>query len=76
MDTINTYIGGSPDKQEAFGHELRALLNRHSLENDSNTPDIVLATYLRDCLSAFNCSVRTRENLSLIADIRTQGLKL
>lgn len=45
----------------AFGKELEALLNRHSIENDSNTPDFILAEYLRQCLAAWNLAVAARE---------------
>lgn len=40
---------------------LKELLNRESAENGSDTPDFILATYLMDCLSAFNRMVRARE---------------
>lgn len=39
---------------DQFQKELKELLNRHSMENDSNTPDFILATYLMNCLAAFN----------------------
>lgn len=39
---------------EGFQNELQALLNKHSLENDSDTPDYILATYLGRCLDAFS----------------------
>lgn len=57
------FVGRSSEKQYAFGSELRSLINRYSLENDSDTPDIVLTTYLLACLKAFNLSVESRENL-------------
>lgn len=38
----------------AFGKELRALINKHSLENKSDTPDFLLAEYLVKVLKAFN----------------------
>ena len=57
------FVGGSAEKQKAFGDDLRALINKYSLENDSNTPDIVLACYLLSCLQAFNQSVNSRANL-------------
>jgi hypothetical protein len=41
--------------------ELRATLNRHSVENGSNTPDFILAQYLLGCLSAFETAVNARE---------------
>lgn len=44
----------------AFGDELRALINRYSQENNSNTPDFILATYLQSCLNAFDEAVNRR----------------
>ena len=41
--------------------ELRALLNKHSAENGSNTPDYILASYLMNCLIAFNEAMLNRE---------------
>jgi len=45
---------------DQFKHELRELLNRHSMENGSDTPDFILANYLCDCLEAWNLSVTQR----------------
>jgi hypothetical protein len=42
-------------------HELEELLNRHSAENESNTPDFLLARYLMSCLEAFNKVVKDRD---------------
>lgn len=44
-----------------FREELQHLLNKHSLESDSDTPDYVLARYLVNCLSVFNEATRARE---------------
>ena len=41
--------------------ELRTLLNRHSADNRSNTPDYLLAEFLIGCLDAFNFAVIQRE---------------
>lgn len=41
--------------------ELENLLNRHSRENESDTPDFVLAEYMMRCLSAFECAVQARD---------------
>ena len=38
---------------EEFKKELENLINMHSVENGSNTPDFILAEYLCDCLSAY-----------------------
>ena len=44
-----------------FKDELEYLINRHSKENDSNTPDFILAEYMSACLSAYNTAVQQRE---------------
>lgn len=46
-----------------FERELAALINKHSLEGGSDTPDFVLAQYLRRCLEAFDLAVMGRESL-------------
>lgn len=46
---------------EAFRKELQELLNRHSMENGSDTPDFLLADYLIACLAAFNAGVNMRD---------------
>lgn len=43
-----------------FEGELRSLLNRFSKENDSGTPDFVLAEYMSNCLTAFNVAIEGR----------------
>jgi len=35
---------------ENFKQELEHLINKHSMENRSNTPDFILADYLVRCL--------------------------
>lgn len=42
--------------------ELRAVLNRHSVENQSDTPDIVLSIYISAVLDAFSVAVRQRDH--------------
>ena len=44
-----------------FVSELQSLLNRHSKENGSGTPDFILAEYLWGCLLHFNAAVNRRE---------------
>jgi len=43
-----------PDKRTEFERELERLINKHSMENGSNTPDFLLAEYLMGCLSLYN----------------------
>lgn len=44
-----------------FEKELEALINKHSMENASNTPDFILAQYLQRCLLAFNQAMQQRD---------------
>lgn len=47
---------------EDFKEKLEILINKHSMENGSNTPDYILAEYLVNCLKAFNQSMEEREH--------------
>ena len=47
---------------DEFEKELRSLINKHSQENLSNTPDFILSQYILGCLAAFNTAVQQREN--------------
>jgi hypothetical protein len=47
----------------SFLKELEQLLNRHSIDNDCNTPDFVLAEYLIDCLNAYRRAKHTSHKL-------------
>lgn len=51
-----------PTKEPDLREELRDLLNRHSAENGSNTPDFMLADYLMRCLEAFERVVNARDH--------------
>jgi hypothetical protein len=44
-----------------FHHELEKLINCHSKENISNTPDWVIASYLVRCLDVFDDCIKLRE---------------
>jgi hypothetical protein len=44
-----------------FQTELCNLINRHSVENESNTPDFILAQYMMGCLDAFTKASLARE---------------
>lgn len=46
---------------KAFLSDLEAVINKHSQESPSNTPDFILATYLRRSLEAWNEGVEERE---------------
>lgn len=46
----------------SFQDELAELINKHSKENGSNTPDFILAKYLEDCLELWNVYTIWRED--------------
>ena len=46
---------------DEFRKELTGLINKHSLENGSDTPDYIIADYLIRCLEGMNMLVNTRE---------------
>jgi hypothetical protein len=54
-------IKPSKEDYKEFTKELAGLINKHSLENGSNTPDFILAEYLTECLKSFNKTSRRRE---------------
>lgn len=53
----------APESKD-FRTELASLINRHSLENGSNTPDFILADYLVRCLATFDECVLWRQRWS------------
>lgn len=48
-------------KKFEFEKELDHLLNCHNMELASNTPDFILAQYLKGCLDVFNTAIQQRE---------------
>ena len=48
-------------EESQFQKELAALINTYSKENDSDTPDFILARYLNAVLDNFNAAVMDRE---------------
>lgn len=47
-------------KHSQLRTEIEKLINQQSLENESNTPDFILAEYLVDCLRIFDKAVNKR----------------
>ena len=47
--------------ESQFQKQLAALINEYSKENDSDTPDFILARYLNAVLDNFNAAVMDRE---------------
>ena len=49
------------DSIEGFKKELKSLINRYNQENESDTPDFILARYIINCLYAFSKATEQRE---------------
>jgi len=49
-------------KESKFHRDLTSLINKYSKENESNTPDFLLANYLVECLGTFNRVINSRES--------------
>lgn len=71
-DVLNAFYSGaawawkrsapSPQKvAPGFRRELMSLINRHSKENGSDTPDFILADHLLASLAAFDHTTKLRE---------------
>jgi hypothetical protein len=54
--------------------ELEHLINRHSAENGSDTPDFILAEYLVDCLKIFDKAVKRREEWYVRGTVKAPGI--
>jgi hypothetical protein len=46
---------------EEFEKELTILINKYSIENESDTPDYLLAKFLVKCLHAYGVTVLNRD---------------
>lgn len=44
-----------------FEKELEQLINRHSRERHSGTPDFILAIYMMNCLRAYEHAIYSRQ---------------
>lgn len=49
------------EKEISLEKELSALLSKYSVENESDTPDFILAAYLLSCLDTYNLTVKARD---------------
>ncbi len=56
--------------------DIAAVLNKHSVENESNTPDFILAQYLVMCLFAFNKAVNGRSDWYGRHDVPGQDIEV
>lgn len=50
-----------PPEPNKFEKELEQILNRHNKDNDTQTPDFILAQYLLSCMEAYRTAQRMRQ---------------
>ena len=48
------------EKYEEFLRELSSVINKHSVENRSDTPDFMLAEFMAGCLNVYENTIRNR----------------
>lgn len=65
-DLVNNEPEGEQDNQ--FLKELQNLINRYNKENDSDTPDFILAQYLNNCLESFDIALRQRSDWGKVSN--------
>lgn len=54
----------SVQRYRSFEEELKTLINKASLENDSNTPDFILASFLTNVLIEWNHAINARSHFT------------
>jgi hypothetical protein len=52
----------SEERESKFVRDLECLINCACLENESDTPDFILAEYMRDSMKAFNKACNRRRD--------------
>lgn len=63
-ETLYEDAGDIPSRineKQSFQVELTTLINRHSLENGSDTPDFILAQHLYECLVCYQRTITARD---------------
>ncbi len=58
---LGDFPSSLPPEPETFEEKLSSLINKHSMENTSNTPDYLLAKYLIMCFDAYSLTVKQRD---------------
>lgn len=61
---------------DKFQEELETLINKHSMESGSDTPDWILAQYIQNSLDTFNKAVRARDRWYNRASFRDERMNL
>jgi len=60
-ETLVRQHNTAPQTSGTLAQDLAGVLNQHSMENASNTPDFLLAEYLERCLAAAGILISRRD---------------
>jgi len=60
QDLLGSAIQARTESRAQFRAELERLINKFSVEFESNTPDFILADYMMSCLCAFEATANAR----------------
>lgn len=71
----NRFETSEAEESTELRRDLATLLNRHSRENGSNTPDMILADYLVGCLENFDRCVKARERWYGVVSAPGEGVR-
>lgn len=63
---LDCYQSGHLSEPETFEGKIAKAINAHSLENGSDTPDFILAEYLKRCLENFDLTLARRKAYSTL----------
>lgn len=58
---VSREVGGQCGAEKNIVKDIATIINQHSRENASNTPDFILAEYLERCLITFEMASNARE---------------
>lgn len=62
LSQISNWLAGSASEHSGMRDELAEIINRHSAENGSDTPDFILAEFLTGCLATYDRALLAREH--------------
>ena len=68
MNDVDPSCRKHGDFRDKFIKDLSEFLNTNNMEGMSDTPDYILATYLSDCLNAFDGAVLRRRKWHTLED--------
>ena len=59
----NVLLIGRKMNNDNFAVDLTTLINKYGINNELNTSGYILASYIRDCLIAFECAMKEKDKI-------------